>query len=57
MKLVRLLELVKLVESEGLLMTKVGEGREGVGALVGFLPQANRLQHRHHHVVLIFHIF
>ena len=38
-------------------MTKVWEGWQGVGALVGLLPQADRLQHRHHHVVLLIHIF
>ena len=36
-------------------MTKVREGGQGIGPLIGLLPQADRLQHRHHHVVLLLH--
>ena len=36
-------------------MTKVWEGGQGIGPLIGLLPQADRLQHRHHHVVLLLH--
>ena len=37
------------------MMTKVREGGQGIGPLIGLLPQADRLQHRHHHVVLLLH--
>ena len=37
------------------MLTKVREGGQGIGPLIGLLPQADRLQHRHHHVVLLLH--